>query len=100
MRGFIEINRQSGKLHSELQAEHMQKEQSLTTQQEESLTNQLTFIMQDLNLYAIRNGGEGELGNLSKISLKLDQHHSVSLTCTHDKIKAQFEPLQRVAVAS
>ena len=59
----------------------------------EQLSQSLTFIMQDINLYAKKNGGGAVLGALSNVNLKLDDHHAVNIVCTNDTIKACFEPL-------
>ena len=93
MRGTIEVNRLTGQIDSQLVAENLGTNQDATQTQLDQLGQTLTYIMQDVNLYAKRNGGEAQLGQLSKINLKLDEHHAVSITCTPNLIKAQFEPL-------
>ena len=93
MRGVIEVNRLTGQIDTQLVAENLGTNQEVTQTQVEQLGQTLTFIMQDVNLYAKRNGGEAQLGHLQKINLKLDDHHAVSITCTPNSIKASFEPL-------
>ena len=92
MRGVVEVNRLTGQVDTQLVAENLGSNQDVTQAQLDQLSQTLTFIMQDVNLYAKRNGGD-ELGQLSAINLKLDDHHAVSITCTPNLIKAQFEPL-------
>ena len=100
MRGIIEVNRLTGQIETQLTAENLGTNQEVSQTQLDQLAQTLTFIMQDVNLYAKRNGGDAHLGQLSKINMKLDEHHAVSVTCTPNLIKAQFEPLSAPMTAA
>ena len=56
--------------------------------------------MQDVNLYAKRNGGAEELGQVSRVSLKLDEHHFVSIVCDKQTIRASITPAEAAEVSA
>ena len=93
MRGIVEVNRVTGSIDHQLEAENLQRTQELSKEQLEQLRDSLIFIMQDINLYTKRNGGEQTVGQVQQVNLKLDDHHAVSLVCTPEIIRANFEPI-------
>ena len=58
MRGVVEVNRLTGQVDTQLVAENLGSNQDVTQAQLDQLSQTLTFIMQDVNLYAKRNGGD------------------------------------------
>ena len=95
MRGIVEVDRNTGFVMSQLsQVAGGASLSELSKDKLDQISQCLRFILQDVNMYHQMNGGEAELGNLHRITLKLDDHHFVNIVCGQDKIKAHVEPIK------
>jgi hypothetical protein len=92
MKGIVEIDIATGAVSSKLssQGEGASVEE-LTNEQLAQIGTNLTNILQEINSFARENGGDSQLGQFQRMTLKLDEHHFVSIGMGDGKIQAVVE---------
>ena len=79
MKGLVEVDIETGEVTSKLSQLEGTTISEMPDEQLNQIGNNLTNILQDVNLYMSMNGGEAKLGRMQKITLKLDDHHYMNI---------------------
>ena len=93
MKGLVEVDIETGEVTSKLSQLEGTTISEMPDEQLNQIGNNLTNILQDVNLYMSMNGGEAKLGRMQKITLKLDDHHYMNIIINDKQIKAQVETI-------
>ena len=93
MKGLVEVDIETGEVTSKLSQLEGTTISEMPDDQLNQIGNNLTNILQDVNLYMSMNGGEAKLGRMQKITLKLDDHHYMNIIINDKQIKAQVETI-------
>lgn len=89
MKGTVAVIKATGEVESSLVSDD--GETQVAPEMLDKIGQTLTYLVQDVNLYQKSNGGEQTLGQLQRISMKLDSAHFMNVVCLPDRIMATVE---------